>query len=102
MAVILSINAANSTSQLSTHVLSTAINHLWPARSKWYLIGICLHIEVGTLEAIKRDYRDISDDCLVALLTTWLRGTSPMPTWKALVDVLRSPPVGVQVNLVES
>ena len=92
-------NVANSTSQLSTSDLSTVLSRLGPACSKWYLIGCLLGIDVGVLEAIKKDYRDISMDCLVTLLTTWLRGVDPNPTWKALVDVLRVPQVGVKVNL---
>ena len=92
-------HVANSTSQLSISDLGTVMTRLCPACSKWFLIGCLLGIEVGTLEAIRKDYRDISMECLVALLTTWLRRTSPKPTWKALVDVLKSPPVGVQVNL---
>ena len=51
------------------------------------------------MEAIKRDHRDISSECLSALLSLWLRGEDPNPTWKNLTDVLISPPVGVQVNM---
>lgn len=90
---------AISTTQLNISSLTTLLTPLWPARCKWFLIGCYLGIEIGTLEAIKKDYRDISEECLVALLTTWLRGTNPIPTWKALVDVLKSPPVGIQLNL---
>ena len=75
------------------------MTRLWPARSKWYLIGLFLGIEVGTMEAIKGDCQDISDDCLSALLRLWLRGKSSKPTWKNLVDVLKSPRIGVQLNM---
>ena len=33
-------------------------------------------------------------DCLKSMLRKWLKGIEPLPTWRALVDVLKSPVVG--------
>ena len=87
------IHLANSTSQLSISDLRAVVEYLWPARSKWYRIGLFLGIEEGTLETTKKDHRDNSGDCLSALMSTWLKGTDPKPTWRALEDVLKSPPM---------
>ena len=89
-------NVAISTSRLRPSDLSAVLSQLCPACSKWFPIGCLLGIDIGVLEAIKKDYRDVSLEFLVALLTAWLRGVDPKPTWKALVDVLHQ--VGVKVN----
>ena len=51
-----------------------------------------LHMNVGTLDAIKEQYDDPSH-CLRETLKTWLR-TCPSPTWKNIVDALRSSTIG--------
>ena len=90
---LMHIDIANSTSQMSINDLGAVVDYLWPVRSKWDRIGIHLGIDVGTVDAIKKDHRD-SGDCLYELMNVWLRGMDPKPTWKALVGVLKSPPIG--------
>lgn len=54
-------------------------------RKKWKMIGLGLHIPRSDL--------DLSGDpleCLECMLTKWLKGIDPPPTWEALVAVLRS------------
>ena len=80
--------------------LITVLERVWPARSKWYLIGLYLGIDVGSLDAIKRDNRDQSEDCFTKVLSTWLRSTRTR-TWKVIVEVLQSSVVGVQVVVLE-
>ena len=75
-------------------------NLMYDARSKWHEIGVQLQINYGTLEAIKKDYRGDCSECLVTLLSTWLRGDDPSPSWKALADALKAPPVQVQVKVI--
>ena len=69
----------------------------YPARSKWYNIGINLDIDVGTLEAIEKDNMGKSDACFRELLTKWLRRDDPVPSWKTLTDALQSQTVGINV-----
>ena len=82
---------------LDKNDLNNVLPRVWPARSKWYLIGCLLGIDIVTLEAIKRDNRNQSDDCFTRMLSTWLHGDTTLATWKSLVDVLQSPVVGVRV-----
>ena len=90
----------NSTEQLSIGNLRDVLNRVYDARSKWCEIGVQLCINAGTLDAIKEDHQGDCGKCLETLLCTWLRGSDPSPSWKALADALKSPPVEVKVKVV--
>ena len=90
---------ANSASRLTQDDLKTIQDLVWPARSKWFQMGIQLGIDVGTLEAIRGNNHDQSEDCFTDILTTWLRGRDPIPTWKSLVNALKSDVLGIDVIL---
>ena len=90
----------NSTEQLSIGNLRDVLNHVYDARSKWREIGVQLRINAGTLEAIKKDHQGDCYECLEKLLRVWLRGNDPSPSWKALADALKAPPVQVKVKVV--
>ncbi len=62
-------------------------------RNKWYNIGLKLGVESHTLDSIG-DRFDDPTDCLREVIKQWLKGVSPQPTWRALVDALRSCVVG--------
>ena len=62
-------------------------------RAKWYNIGLQLHVSVGTLDAVKEQYDDLSH-CLRETLKTWLKTCPSAPTWSNIVDALRSSTVG--------
>ena len=66
---------------------------VYPARTKWYDIGLELQLPVDTLDAIERSRGD-DGDRLRDVLKYWLRRAAPAPTSKALVDALKSAPVG--------
>ena len=76
--------------------LSTVQNKTWSARWKWYHTGIGLDIPVDSLEAINLNYQGNCERCYTAMLTEWLRRMSPRPTWTALAEALRSPPVNMR------
>ena len=61
----------------------------WSYRSRWMFIGIQLGIDMGTLDAIRYDYRDIGD-CLREILICWLRRIDPMPTRSAINKAIQS------------
>ena len=46
------------------------------------------------LQVIKQDNRDVTDSGLITFLTHWLSRPSPLPTWSALIDAIKSPPIG--------
>ena len=92
------IISANSSIKLNDAHLGDILNRLWDARSRWFHIGLQLSVTIGDLEAIKKDHQE-SGECLREMLLVWLRKTDPSPTWKALVDALNAPSVGVLVLL---
>jgi len=72
--------------------LSTVLNEIHDARTKWYYIGIELKLDVSTLKAIESKYSDCKD-CLREVIMVWLKAVQPKPTWRSLVDALRRPVV---------
>ena len=79
--------------QLSVNDLHVVMEELNDARAKWDNIGLQLRVSVGTLDAIKEQYDDPSH-CLKETLKTWLKTCPSPPTWKNIVDALRSSTVG--------
>ena len=66
------------------------MNELYDARTKWKMIGLGLRLPPTDLEAMSGDHLE----CLANSLKQWLNGIDPLPTWDALIVVLRSPTVG--------
>ena len=76
------------------------MNLLWDARSKWYMIGIELGLDVDELDAIEANSHHRTDECLSKMLHSWLRQAIPRPTWSKLVEALRSRSIGY-TNMAE-
>jgi len=85
--------------QLSASDLLVVTEQLNDIRAKWYDIGLQLHVSVGTLDAVKEQY-DGTSHCLRETLKIWLKTCPSHPTWKNIVDAIRSSTVG-EVRLVE-
>ena len=85
--------------QLSVNDLPVVMEELNDTRVKWYDIGLQLRMSVGTLDAIKEQYDDLSH-CLRETLKTWLKTCPSPPTWNNIIDALRSSTVG-EVRLAE-
>ena len=66
-------------------------------RSKWKVIGLGLRVPPSDLEAMSGSPLE----CLQSSLTKWLKGIDPLPTWDALVAVLRSRVVGEEKKAQE-
>ena len=62
------------------------MNELYDVRKKWKLIGLGLRLPPSDLDAISGDPLE----CLQTSLSKWLKGIDPLPTWDALIAVLRS------------
>lgn len=73
---------------------------LWDARSEWYMIGIALEVNLDELHEIESREYGSSEKCLSRMLNSWLRQTSPLPTWSKLIEALRSPGV-CYLNMAE-
>lgn len=70
------------------------MNTLWGARCKWHSIGLELGIDPDNLDAVKLKDHGNPDECFKEILTEWLRGDCPQPTWSAMAKALRAPSVG--------
>ena len=58
----------------------------------WFNLGLALGLKQPTLKAI--EYQNKPEDCKREMLTKWLhRFDTCRPSWKALVEALRSPNV---------
>jgi hypothetical protein len=66
------------------------MNELYDARTKWKMIGLGLHLPPPDLDAMSGNHLE----CLENSLKQWLNGIDPLPTWDALIAVLRSRVVG--------
>ena len=75
--------------------LSAIQKTTWGARSQWYNVGLELGISADTLDAIKRNNRDICEDCYTTIVKHWLKVKHPRPTWTALAEALKSPSVNM-------
>ena len=94
------ITAANSKSKLCVDDLVNVQNRVWDARSKWYNLGLQLGLKTGDLDAININNK-VCGDCFREVLVTWLTN-EPIPSWYSLIEALKRPSVGVQVNFVPS
>ena len=70
-----------------------------------YKIGTCLHLRQNDLDCIKRRNDDFID-AMTEIISNWLKlnynhRTFGKPTWKALVDAVRSPIGGNNTALAE-
>ena len=73
------------------------MNELYDARTKWKRIGLGLRLPPSDLDAMSGDPLD----CLQNSLSQWLNGIDPLPTWDALIAVLRSRVVGEEKKAQE-
>lgn len=55
--------------------------------AQWRALGTYLDIDPNILDKIKVDHPDCNHR-LIALVTLWLKQTSPHPTWLALAEVV--------------
>ena len=62
---------------------------LYPIREKWYYLGRELGVPAAELDIVKEEHSD-PKKCLNEVIRLWLKSIDPLPTWKALADVLRS------------
>ena len=66
---------------------------LHPVSDKWFSLGVQLQVPIETLKYIEAEHYQTSRR-LLEMLTVWLKGTNPTPTWTILTEALESAPVG--------
>ena len=57
------------------------------ASSKWYDLGVQLHIKAAELKVIEMKCTD-AGSCLREMISTWLRMVDPPPSWVGLITAL--------------
>ncbi|CAI8025301.1 hypothetical protein GBAR_LOCUS14628, partial [Geodia barretti] len=71
------------------------VEELLPAKNKSHLLGLKLNLPQYEVEAIHSRYIDPLDR-LLQVITEFLRQTvTPRPTWRVIVEALRSPLVNL-------
>ena len=73
------------------------MNELCDVKKKWKLIGLGLRVPPADLNAMSGDPLE----CLQNSLSQWLNRINPLPTWDALIAVLRSRVVGEEKKAQE-
>ena len=62
---------------------------LWDVRYKWDKLGRQLNLRHSDIESIRTNH----GDHFTAMLSQWLTRRNPVPTWKVLIEALKSRPV---------
>ena len=78
---------------LSKGSLWVVLNELLEIKEKWREFGLGLNLRSNQLEAIGSTSSHPLE-CLYKVVSEWLNRSDPLPTWDALVAVLRTQLVG--------
>ena len=70
------------------------LDELLPAQNRAKLLGVKLGLPDHEVEAISLRYPDARDR-LYHIIIEFLRQVEPRPTWRVIVEALRSPTVGL-------
>ena len=70
------------------------MNELHEVRAKWYHLGVQLNMRPSDLDAIRVQFMNNPEDCLLEMLSLWLKREDPSPpSWQRVVDALCSPAI---------
>jgi hypothetical protein len=83
---------------LSINELGLVQEESFTARTKWYDLGLMLKVPVNSLDSIRSQFEDKSEQ-LREMLKSWLKSTHK-PSWVCLVNALRCRAVG-EMKLAE-
>ena len=78
--------------QLTSDDLGCVLREVLDVSADWYDLGLELKVRVGTLDNIRADFTATKHQ-LREMLKAWLN-TGDNPSWKTLINALRSPVVG--------
>ena len=70
------------------------LEELLDAQHCSHLLGLAMNVKLRDVEAIQAIYQQPKDR-LLHIIIAFLRQAEPRPTWRAIVDVLKSPVVGL-------
>ncbi|CAI8014929.1 NLR family CARD domain-containing protein 3, partial [Geodia barretti] len=78
---------------LTTDDLATLVNELNEVKDKWYHLGVQLKMKPADLNAIRIEFMNNANNCLLEMLSVWLTKLPSPPTWQTVVDALSSPDI---------
>ena len=81
--------------RLTTEDLSNVVSAIWDARARWKEIGSNLGLKSGDIESISLNNQCNTDRCFRDMLAAWLREAGTHINWTTLLNVLKSPQVGM-------
>ena len=81
-----------SGNKLTSDDLGCVLEGVLDAAAQWYNLGLKLKVRTTTLDSIQEDFT-ATQHRLREMLKAWLT-TGDNPSWKTLIDALRSPVVG--------
>ena len=70
------------------------LEELQEAMNKAYILGLKMNLPSHELDAIKKTYPD-PREFLLQVILAFLRQAEPRPTWRVIVDALKSPAVNL-------
>ena len=72
----------------------SVLEEIVEAENRSYRLGLKLKLPSHVVDSIKTQYSD-PRDMLLQVLLEFMRQTEPRPTWRVIVDALRSPAVNL-------
>ena len=90
---LFSLHAATA-AELTEGDLVTVLNEIYEARVRAHFVGLNLKISTDVLESIKTRYDD-DGERLYYVIFEFLKRLDPKPTWRAIVDALKSATVNM-------
>ena len=87
-----SLISDHSGNKLTSDDLGCVLEGVLDAAAQWYNLGLKLKVRTTTLDSIQEDFT-ATQHRLREMLKAWLN-TGDNPSWKTLIDALRSPLVG--------
>ena len=82
----------HSGNKLTSDDLGCVLEGVVDAAAQWYNLGLKLKVRTGRLNSIRTEF-NTPEDQLREMLNAWLT-TGDNPSWKTLIDALRSRTVG--------
>ena len=80
--------------QLGDYDYRDIIEALWPAKLKWYNVGLCLKVEKDELDTIDQKAGNDVEVNLRQMVSSRLRMADPC-TWTDICEALKHPTVGM-------
>ena len=79
---------------LTPHDVTKVLEELLPVQTKSYVLGLKLNLPQHEVEAIYSTYHEPADR-LLHIIIKFLKLAEPRPTWRVIVEALRSPAVNL-------